>query len=522
MTATTKPIPADPNINPRRYSRFWFRFFEILPGALVWTALLAPFFLARYFPLQVIIFIILFDVFWLLRALSYASILTKGYHRFKETLATNWMAQLKDLDQLSHAQMQDLGLFPWKELYHAIIITSYKEEYAVVRAGIESIAKANYPKENLIVVLAIEAREGKPAKDLAASLAKEFEGTFHKFLVSAHPDGMPGEVKAKGANASWAARQLTKLIQRDGVPLDRVIVSTADADSRFHKDYFACLSYKYLTTEKRVQACFQPVAMYFNNIWETPMISRIMAFNTTFWQLTESVRDYRLISFATHAASLQTLHDINYWCTSIVNEDSRQFFRGYFHYNGHFRSIPLFMPIYMDAVSVGRWRLTMRNLYLQQQRWAYGVEHFPYIVLESFRRKKIAWGSRFILIFRAFSGSFTWATAAFFITVVGWLPLILSPDFQEHITSFKFPTVTRYLLSLTWVGLLLAGILTLRLLNMVFAKQKTRADFAAMLIQWLLVPVVSLVFGAAPGIDAQTRLMFGKYLGFRVTEKKAL
>ncbi len=38
-------------------------------------------------------------------------------------------------------------------------------------------------------------------------------------------------------------------------------------------------------------------------------------------------------------------------------------------------------------------------------------------------------------------------------------------------------------------------------------------------IQWLLLPVVGLVFSNLPALDAQTRLMAGKYLEYRVTEK---
>jgi hypothetical protein len=40
-----------------------------------------------------------------------------------------------------------------------------------------------------------------------------------------------------------------------------------------------------------------------------------------------------------------------------------------------------------------------------------------------------------------------------------------------------------------------------------------------MLVQWVFTPIIALVFGSLPGIDAQTRLMFGKYMGFWVTPK---
>jgi uncharacterized protein YqcC (DUF446 family) len=38
-------------------------------------------------------------------------------------------------------------------------------------------------------------------------------------------------------------------------------------------------------------------------------------------------------------------------------------------------------------------------------------------------------------------------------------------------------------------------------------------------LQWVCLPVVTVVFTNLPALDAQTRLLTGRYLEYRVTEK---
>jgi predicted Na+-dependent transporter len=40
-----------------------------------------------------------------------------------------------------------------------------------------------------------------------------------------------------------------------------------------------------------------------------------------------------------------------------------------------------------------------------------------------------------------------------------------------------------------------------------------------MLLEWVIVPFIILFLGSTPALDAQTRMMLGKYMEFSPTEK---
>lgn len=493
---------------------FLWRALEILPGACIWFSFIAPLVLSFFIPAIIATYVLIFDLYWIYKSLLFGVNLIYGYTNLQKDLKIDWF------EKLEHT-VSDKEIMDWEKLYHVIIFPTYKENFEILDYSIKSVADSEYPLDKIIVVLATEARSQEVDAPIAKAIYEKYKNTFKDFLVTIHPDGIQGENKAKGANVTWAAKRLREYLDENKISYEDTIVTTADADSRVHRKYFACLAYKYVTCSDPLHSSFQPIPLYSNNIWQAPAISRVIAFGNSFWQMIEACRPWRMITFATHAISMKTLIDIDYWAVEVVNEDSRQFWRAYFKYDGNFNVVPMFIPIYMDAVLADDFWQTVKNQYLQKQRWAYGAEHFPYVVITAFKNHKINFYDKFVRIWRMIEGLVSWGTASIYIAGVAWLPIFLGPGFRDTVLGANMMTIIRQLMVVTWLGIVISIYLSLLMLPPRPRGYRKR-HFVWMILQWCLMPVQAIIFSSIPAIDAQTRLMLGKYMTFRTTAKKAV
>ncbi|NTU99198.1 hypothetical protein HGA64_04315 [Candidatus Falkowbacteria bacterium] len=157
---------------------------------------------------------------------------------------------------------------------------------------------------------------------------------------------------------------------------------------------------------------------------------------------------------------------------------------------------------------------------MQQRRWGWGVENTPYLIFNFIKKYKEMPKKRTIgLIGVQIYGFHSWATNALIIAVIGWMPMLLGGDrFNSTVLSGNLPSVTRTLMTLAMMGLVLSAIISTLLLP----KRPKHYGFGksiAMVLQWIILPVSIILFGAIPGLASQTRLMLGKYMGFWVTPK---
>jgi hypothetical protein len=490
-----------------------WRFWEMVPGIITWVALLSPIIFSFFWPAAVATFVLIFDLYWLYKSVLMGYHLVNGYHHLRRDVKIDWLAKCKNLPKDE--------LYPdWKDIYQVILFATYKEEIDTLIPSFQSIIDSDFPNNRTILVLATEKRDFERARKNAAILKEMFGAKFFHFMVTEHPD-IPGEVKAKGANARWAAQHLQKFVDQKKIPYENVVVTTCDADTRMHPKYLSCLTYKYVTNPNRTRRSYQPIPLYNNNIWQVPALSRLIAFGNSFWQLIEATRPWRLINFSTHAMSLKTLVEMDFWDTTVVNEDSRQFWRAYFKFDGDHQVVPMFVPVYMDAVLADSYFKTLQNQYLQKKRWYYGVEHVPYVVINSFKAKNIPFWDKVAKNYRLFEANYSLATSSIYIAVIGWLPILFGPGFSKTVLAQNLPVIIRVLLGLTWVGLITSMTIA-TLLMPARPSGFRRRKYLEILAQWILTPIIAIFFSSIPAIDSQTRLMLGKYMTFRVTDKKAI
>lgn len=535
-------------------SRAFYRMLEILPGLIAWLFLLSPIVLSFVAPIAVAYFIIAFDLFWLLKSVRMSFALVRGYQRTHEAESIHWSERLRELahidkslqhaqDRLTHAQErgaastyikrlkadverlvqlhehQQVILNP-HDIYHLIIMPYYNEPIEVVRPSIEAILASDFNLKNVIFVFSYEERAGSASKQTATQLQKEYKDRFGAYLLFCHPDGIEGELKGKGANITFAGKKALKYVQKQKIDESNVVVTTIDCDNIMHNQYLSRLTYAFVTNPSRRHRSFQPLAIYFNNIWEVPAPIRVIATGNSFWVMIESVRQNRLRNFASHAQGLDALVDTDFWSITTPVEDGHQFYRSYFRFNGDYGVEPLFLPNTENAVVGSNYRKTFMVQFKQLQRWAYGVSDFPYVVKNSIKDREIPLSNKLLQIGRLFEGHFSWATAPLILTFAAWAPLYLNRAVNKQAIVHQLPIVASNILTLAMIGLFLT-------IWMSFIMLPKRPDHVKwyktifMLLQWVLVPITAIVFGAFAALSAQTRLMFGKYLGFVVTEKVA-
>ncbi len=521
-----------------------YRVFEIIPAVLSYGMIILLIVLSIVSPLIASVYLLLLIITMVAKAAGIAVDSFAGHRRLTYAQTIDWADRLRQLEtpsisygKLRHRQFrhfadrvhqENLRLitdqpenFPRpSELYNAIVIAAYNEPLEVIDPTIKTLCESSYDTQRMIVVFAYEQRGGKGIKETAQVLKKRYGNKFKAFILVEHPDGLPDEVIGKGANITYAGHRLAAWLAKHDIAQDKVIVTTLDCDNKPHKAYFDYLTYEYIVHEDRRHLSYQPIALYFSNIWDAPAPMRVIAIGNSFWTIVSSMRPHLLRNFAAHSQPMDALADMGYWSKRSIVEDGHQYWRSYFYFAGQYDVMPIYVPVYQDAVMAASFKATLIAQFKQLRRWGYGVSDIPYVATHVFtRRRNVPFFAGFARFMRLIDNHVTLATIAILVAVGGWVPLFISPEAARDIAAHNLPEVLSYLQRTAMVGIFITLFLSLRLLPPRPARYR-RTRTLGMVFQWLLMPITAIGYNAAASLSAQTHLALGKYLDkFDVTEK---
>ncbi len=523
-----------------------YRFFEILPGALSYLSVIALFVLSWINPLLGAVYILAIIAITFVKAFGTAFRTIQGYRVVKRAEQVNWAERLKELDNphdsyeklhnrdsdsygfLEHVHnlkilsaVEGRDIPKTEQIYQAVIMTAYNEGLEILEPSTEAVRDTTFPNERIIFVLAYEERGGKMMEETAKELQKRFKGVFYDFILVQHPQDLKGEIVGKGPNLTYAGEYLANYVKKKRINTENVIVTSLDSDNRMHKTYLDYVAYEFVVRPDRQHYSYQPVSLFMNNIWDAAAPMRVIAVSNSFFNIISTMRPHLLRNFASHSQPLAALEGMDFWSKRTIVEDGHQYWRSLFYFEGKYEVVPIRVPIYQDAVISETFWGTLKDQFVQLRRWDYGASDVAYVGVRLFckrKDRKVPFYQLFPQFMRLLDGHVTLAMMAPIVAFGGWIPMFLNLG-SKGAVAWNLPNVVGWIQMIAMVGLIVTVIVSLRMLPERPKKYPKKKTFF-MLIQWVLMPVIAIVYQSAAAFYAQTRLMLGKYMEkFDVTKK---
>ena len=523
-----------------------YRFLEILPGMMSYGAIILLFLLSWFDPTLGAIYLFILIALTLVKAVSVAYRTIQGYEVIKHAERVDWRKRVEDLanpheayervrDEESKgyhfrqhvenlkmmAAMGEEGYPNPREVYHLVIMTAYNEGIEVLVPSVEAVQKNTFPNERIIFTLAYEERGGEKMQATAEKLQRQFKGVFRDFVLVKHPENLPGEIVGKGPNLTYAGQHMAKYVKEKNLPIQNIIVTSLDSDNHMAPKYLDVVAYEFIVHPDRQRMSYQPVSLFMNNIWDAPAPTRVVAMSNSFFNVITTMRPHALRNFASHSQPLQALKAMDFWSKRTIVEDGHQYWRSLFFFDGNYTVLPIRIPIYQDAVlDDGFWK-TVKAQFIQVRRWDYGASDVAYVGSHLFVKKKnreMPFWQLFPKFCRLLDGHVTLAIMAPIVAFGGWVPMVM--NFSAHtMVAFNLPNIVSIIETVASLGLIISLLLSFKMLPPRPEKyRKTRN--VMMILQWILSPIVAILYQSLAAFYSQTRLMLGKYMEkFDVTKK---
>ena len=283
------------------------------------------------------------------------------------------------------------------------------------------------------------------------------------------------------------------------------------------KNFFSIITHAFITTEYRDQAIYQYTPIYSNNWAEGAFFARLIAMGTTLWQMFESQNPEFYRNFAVYGQSLACLKKSGYWSKTSIVEDGLQYWRSYFAWDGMFRIVNVPAVCRMDLVDeTNLWR-TVRSQYKQLRRWSWGCTDIEYVLPEFYRNPRIGFWEKIRKSVYLIQNHLFWAGGALMLFFIGFIPGIFE-SFRSSIAVLTVPLGSSIIFTILFGTVVFPSFLSVHIMRR-YTRFRKR-DYLYNILQWMIVPILTLTIFSWPALESQIRLFFGKRIdSFDTTQK---
>ncbi len=484
-----------------------------IPGCLTWTALLLSVIGAVAFPHALLVFAIAVAIYSAVRFLLTGIAALMGLRMIRRWEKIDWYER--------YVKTAPPDALAWDDVQHVVIIPNYKEPEQVLARSLENLARQYEAHKRITIVLAMEAAEDG-CIEKADCLRREFAGRFKHIYHTVHPRGLPSEMQCKSANEAWAARWIKRrLVDELGYDLDHILVTTMDADTLWHPNMIYALTYLFAVNPDRHLRFWQGHIRYHSNVWEiSPPLRLLNAYSTAIELGYLGGRWWKPMPMSSYSLSLRLLDTSGYWDSDVIADEWHMFVKAFFARNGEVKVERVFLPFLAQATSGVNTMDVIRNRYLQTLRHAWGVKEVGYTIAKMLEHPEINFFAALDLLVREAHDNIQAGAGWVIMTLGSQLPFLLHPQLLAEITQPGNPLFI--LLQGAFIVVVAVGILYWYI-DVITRPPRTRPatlkERLLVLLSFPLLALLSVIFLALPTIQAQTRLLLGAPLQFRVTKK---
>ncbi len=498
------------NKNTKRY-----RFYEMIPGIFAWFIILFPIWGSFLVPKAVAYFVLAFLVYWLYKSFKSAILASLGYFKIQKAKNTNWLEKFKQDFRASWLRYQDIN--------HVIIISSYKEPLEIIEMAFSSLAsQIDIDLKKIHLILAQEARAGEENNQKTINhFQKKYKSIFGSLTFTEHPSNLPGEIAGKHTNEAWAAKYFKKHYIDSGncrLKIEDCTLTSCDVDTIFHPKYFSALTYHFASNPSRYFRFWQSPIFWHHNINSVPAFIRITGTMGNAIHIANIQEpDGIFFNYSCYSSSYKLIDSVGYWDPDMIPEDWHIFLQTFFATGGQTLVNPIFLPTIVDAPDGKNYFSALKNRYDQCLRHAWGAIDIPYAIEQSRLHPEIPWLTRALRIYKLIQTHFIWSSNWFILTLGTSLPVALNPYFFGTTLGYNLPRIANLILTICLIPMFILIVLDWKL-RPVYQKKGFWNIFKNIL-QWPMMPIATLAMSVLPGLHSHTRLLFGRRLEYKTTQK---